>query len=80
MATYYLDIEDSWNRAALESAKPEQRIRCLVRKEEDRSVSSIGATGKLSADGKVFEVTPDIGQEAHSWNWEWLREKLGQHR
>ncbi len=76
----YLDFEDCRNRAALESAEPEQRIRGLVRKEEDRSAPSIGATGKLSVDGKVFEVAPDAGQESHPWNWEWLQEKLGQYR
>jgi hypothetical protein len=80
MATYYLDLEDSRTRATLESAKPMKAMRVLVRQEEDRSAPSIGATGTLSADGKVFEIMPDAGQESHSWNWGWLQEKLGQYR
>lgn len=79
MATHYLDFEDSRNRAALESAKPEKKIRVLVRQEENRSAPSIGATGKLSADGKVFDVFV-AGQHSHSWNWGWLKEKLSAYR
>lgn len=80
MATYYLDLEDSRCRAALESVRPTHPKRALVRDEDDRSAASIGATCTLSADGKVLEILPDGGQESHSWNWEWLQEKLRQYR
>ena len=80
MATYYLDLENSRNRAALECAKPGKSVRALVRQEENRSAPSIGATCTLSADGKVLDVMPDVDQEAHSWNWNWLQAKLDHYR
>ena len=80
MAKYYIDLEDSRCRAALESIKQGHLVRALVLDEEDRPAPSIGATCTLSADGKVLEILPDGGQESHSWNWEWLQEKLGQYR
>jgi hypothetical protein len=79
MATYYIDFESSRTRAALESAKLEKDVRCLVRREENPSAPSIVATGKLSADGMVFDVF--VGDEySHSWTWEWLQEKLSLYR
>jgi hypothetical protein len=77
--TDFLDLENARVRAAIESAKPEKRIRVLVKAEENRSEPSIGATGKLSADEKVFDVFV-AGRLSHSWNWVWLQEKLSQYR
>ena len=77
--TYFLDFDDGRNRAALESAKPGKEVRILVKAEENRSEPSVRATGKLSADGKVFDVVV-AGQHSHSWTWVWLQEKLGQYR
>ena len=76
--TYFLDLEDGRNRAALNGANPLKNIRVLVKAEEGRSEPSIWATGKLSADGKVFDVFVN-GQHSHSWTWEWLEEKLNQY-
>jgi hypothetical protein len=77
--TYFLDLEDGRNRAELERAKPLKEIRVLVKAEENRSEPSVWATGKLSADGKVFDVVV-AGQQSHSWTWVWLQEKLSQYR
>ena len=80
MATHYLDFEDRRYRAALESVKPpHEKIRVRVRQEENRSGPSIGATGKLRADGE-FEVTPDTGQDSFSVPWTWVQQKLGEYR
>lgn len=80
MATYFIDFEDSRYRAALESVKPpHEKVRVRVRQEENRSAPSIGATGKLSADGE-FEVTPDTGQDAFAVSWTWVQQKLGEYR
>jgi hypothetical protein len=79
MATYYEDFEDSRCRAALESAKLEKEIRLLVRQEENRLAPSIGATGKLNADGE-FEVMPDTAQDSYSVPWAWVQQKLSEHR
>lgn len=77
--TYFLDLENARLRAAIESAKPEKKIPVLVKAEENRSEPSIGATGKLSADGKVFDVFV-AERLSHSWNWVWLQENLRQYR
>jgi hypothetical protein len=76
--TYFLDFDDSRNRAALRSVRPAKEVRVLVKQEENRSAPKIGAIGKLSADGKVFDVSV-AGQRSHSWNWVWLQEKLSQY-
>lgn len=77
--TYFLDLEHSRNRAALEGAKPGKDIRVLVRAEENPSDPSVGATGKLSTDRKVFDVFVG-GQYSHSWTWVWLQERLRLYR
>src|SRR5947207_15683125 len=54
--TYVLDLRHSLNRATIESAKPNKKIRVLVIPEDDPSAEPIAADGTLSPDGKLFHV------------------------
>ena len=80
--TYVLDLRKSFNRATIESAKPNKEIKILVRPEEDALAEPIAATGKLSEDGTVFHVVvvTTAGQQSHSWNWSTLQEAIGTYR
>ena len=77
MATFYEDYENRRNRAALASAKPDKKMRLLVRQEENRSAPAILATG-IRRSGE-FEVMPDTGEDAFSVPWESVLRNLSQH-
>jgi hypothetical protein len=80
--TYFLDLEDSHNRAVLESAKPGKEIRVRVKQEEVRSAPSIAATGTLSDDSKIFHVVvvTSAGRQTHDRGWSELQQDLAGYR
>lgn len=71
---YVLDLRDKSNCSRIESAKPNQEIKVLVRPESDSSVTPILAKGIRSADGTSFSVvvTTSTGEQTHDWNYQWL--------
>lgn len=76
--TYVIDLDDSFTRARIESAKPNAPFTLNVRPEHDLSAEPISASGYLSADEKSFvvEVSTDEGKQTHSWTWEFLKHAL----
>ncbi len=73
--TYYLDLDHSLNRATIEGAQPNKKIKVLVKRTDNASALPIAATGELSADRQLFHVvvvTAD-GEQAHNWSWSTLQ-------
>lgn len=79
---YVLDLENSLNRAHIESAKPNVPFTVLVVPDTDLSATPIAATGLLNADATFFsvEVVTPVGTQTHSWTWEFLRNALAARR
>ena len=80
--TYFLDLDHSLNRATIESAKPNKKIKVLVIPEGDKSAKPIAATGELSEDSTVFHVivVTAAGQQSHTLNWSDLQDQLRAYR
>jgi len=80
--TYFLALDHSFNRATIESAKPNKKIKVLVRPEGDKLAKPITATGELIEDGTVFHVTvvTAAGQQIHTLNWSDLQGQLRAYR
>ncbi len=62
------DFRGKFNYLSIDSAKPSQEIRVLVRAEDDATAKLMEAVGALSNDGKSFSVVvtrEDGAQQTH---------------
>ena len=66
--TYILDLDHSLNRATIEGATPNKKIKVLVRPEHDAASKPIAATGELSANSQMFDVVVVTDQGEQSLN------------
>lgn len=76
--TYILALEHSLNRATIEGAKPNKKIKVLVRPENDTTSKPIAATGELIENGQIFHVVvvTDQGEQSFDWMWGMLQSEI----
>lgn len=80
--TYILDLDHSLNRATIEGAEPNKKIKVLVRPEKDTVSKPIAATGELIENGKIFHVVvvTDRGEQSFDWMWGLLQSEIDARR